>query len=186
MKEIPLTRGFRALVDDGDYEALSQHTWCVTILMAPRRLAAAMRKEGCRSILMHREIMAAPGGVQVDHIHHPDLEAKVIDNRRGNLRLASQSQNLGNARKLTGGTSLFKGVWFNKVRNKWYAGIAVSGKRQHLGSFTVEAYAALTYDLAAVRLFGDFALTNFPVPGSTNWIFGPTEPPELTAPEGKE
>ncbi|HKV10730.1 MAG TPA: hypothetical protein VJ725_21495 [Thermoanaerobaculia bacterium] len=39
------------------------------------------------------------------------------------------------------------------------------------GSYPEEALAAYAYDLAAVKAFGDHAQTNFPVPGSTAWIY---------------
>lgn len=179
MKEIPLTQGFVAIVDDGDYGHLARFKWCVRLgTRGGRRLADAMRLDGKRHIAMHREIMSAPAGILVDHIRQCDLAAKIIDNRRENLRLATYTQNQANSRKLAAASSIFKGARWYKRKRKWAAAIQSQKAREHLGYFDVEAYAALAYDLAAVRLFGAFALTNFPVPGSTNWIYGPLLPEE--------
>lgn len=123
---------------------------------------------------MHRLIMGNPTGV-VDHIAHSD-NPKIIDNRKSNLRLASHANNSQNSRKprRIGGvtTSIFKGVTRAKRGVLWQAQIRVFGKRKYLGLFAVEAYAAYAYDTEAVKHFGEFALTNFPIPGSSRSLFG--------------
>jgi hypothetical protein len=125
---------------------------------------------------MHRIIIAAPPGVEVDHRNHNGL-----DNRRSNLRLATTLQNAGNRRKQrvthSGGlpSSQYKGVtlasrfcgkgsdWRLRAKYNW---VAVIGK-QLLGYFTDEIQAALAYDEAALELYGEFALLNFPEEVST-------------------
>lgn len=167
---IPLTRGFVAWIDLEDIEALSPFKWC-----AVRRgdcvYAARGRRENNGTIYMHREIMGNPPGVQIDHKRHR-FERGVVDNRKSNLRLAPGSSNRMNLRKRKDNKhTIFKGVRL-LPSGKWQANITVRGNRRYLGNFQLEAYAALVYDLAAVESFGEFALTNFPVPGSTNWIYG--------------
>lgn len=169
MRSIPLSKGFTAIVDDEDYEALAQFRWWATV---DGRRAYAVREEGCSKIYMHRVIMKAGQGVKVDHRRH-SIKEMIVDNRRCNLRLASDSENGANRGKGFGrNASVFKGV-SRARRQRWRAAIERGDTSLYLGGFYNEGYAALAYDLAAVRLYGEFAVTNFPVPGSTQWLFGP-------------
>ncbi|MBV8278501.1 MAG: HNH endonuclease [Verrucomicrobia bacterium] len=104
---------------------------------------------------MHRLIVNAPPGVQVDHVNGDGL-----DNRRANLRLASATQNAHNRKIRRDNTSGFKGVRFDQSSQRWDARITFQGKRYYLGLFVTAELAARTYDQAARRLFGDFARTN--------------------------
>jgi hypothetical protein len=105
---------------------------------------------------MHRQVANPPDDLLVDHINHNGL-----DNRRSNLRFATDSTNQQNARKsITKTTSRFKGVDFVKPTGKWRARISVAGKRLFLGSFTDELDAALAYDNAARKYFGEYACLN--------------------------
>jgi len=88
---IPLSQNARAIVDPEDVELLEEYRWQ---LMAKNQLRYARRNEGKKTIYMHREIMNAPEGMQIDHINGNGL-----DNRKVNLRLCNNSQNQQNARK---------------------------------------------------------------------------------------
>lgn len=109
------------------------------------------KSKGVESI--HRVIMCPPPGMFVDHINHNKL-----DNRRCNLRICTPTQNMAN--RLTWGdkASVYKGVY--KSRKRWRASIMINGKKINLGSFDSQEDAAKEYDRAAIRLFGEFALTN--------------------------
>jgi len=120
---------------------------------------------------MHRLVLPTAEGFEVEHRKHRG-DIQVVDNRRSNLRPATDSQNQGNSRKPANCSSIFKGVTWDRARSKWQSRLMVDRRTRHQGRFAVEGFAALAYDLAAVKQFGEFALTNFPVPGSTNWIFG--------------
>jgi hypothetical protein len=171
VREIRLTHGFIALVDDEDWECLSRFRWHVTIRHG-NAYAATNKKRPLRGTwTMHRLIMDAPPGVFIDHVRHRPLSDRVVDNRRENLRVATNGQNCANQKKKAGKTSMFKGVSL-RPEGKWCAQIMKDGRAKHLGLFPTEALAARRHDLAAVEHFGDFALTNFPVPGSRQWIFG--------------
>lgn len=157
MKEIPLTQGYAALVDDEDFEELSKHKWCVSLMRAgPKARRAAPRDKGGKqgTILMHRQIMNAPFGMPVDHWDHDTL-----NNRKENLRVCTYSQNGANQRK-TRGSSRFKGVTWNKSRGKWQAQIEVAGHHKYLGLFLEEEKAAQAYNDEAAKRFLDFALLN--------------------------
>jgi hypothetical protein len=150
-KIIPLTQGKVALVDDNDYKWLNQWKW---YMYAIRGLFYARRGNG--GSLMHRLILGAPPGVQVDHRNGDGL-----DNRRGNLRLASHAENQHN-QKLSriNNTSGYKGVTWSKERRKWRAQIGVDGKTHYLGYYNNKLDAARTYNAAAEKLFGPFARLN--------------------------
>lgn len=108
-----------------------------------------------REIAIYRLIMDAPDGMDVDHQNHNPL-----DNRRCNLRICTEQQNMRNRRKLTPTSSKYKGVFWDKGSGKWRASIMVSGMTKWLGSFTNEMTAAQAYNSAARALFGDFACIN--------------------------
>lgn len=161
MKEIKLTQGKVALVDDEDYEYLNQWKWHYEYRKgrnpesgyAVRNMFVSKGK--FVKVRMHRVIMNAPTGVQVDHINHNGL-----DNRRSNLRLCSSAENQYGKRAIPH-SSRFKGVTWNKRDKKWQALIMKNGKTTSLGYFTSEYEAAKAYDKAAALIFGEFAKLNF-------------------------
>jgi len=156
--EIPLGKsGLVALVDVDDYELVSRYTWSplkgtrYPFLYARR----AWTHNGRRAQqLMHTLIMGATG---IDHRNHNGL-----DNRRANLRHATQAENTYNKRPHRGSTSRFKGVSFVRNTRSWVAQIMVNRRSIYLGTFTSEEEAACAYDEAARLAFGDYAYLNFP------------------------
>ena len=159
MKEIPLTKGKVALVDDEDYEWLKQSKWYA---QSSRSNFYACRKSKNQLSTqtkerMHRLIMSAPDNMEVDHINRNSL-----DNQRKNLRICTRSQNAMNTPKSIINTSGYKGViWFSRD-NKWRAEIRVFGKNKHLGLYENIIDAAHAYDEAAKKYRGEFAVLNFP------------------------
>ena len=158
-RAIHLTRGWVAWVDEEDYPAVSSENWCLFgggPYYAYRRSYPHGQHAKSKLILMHRELL---GGGLVDHREHHE-RIRVVDNRRGNLRLASALENARNARKIVRRSSPYKGV--SKTRRWWQARIRIDGSNTELGCFYTAEAAALAYDAAAMRHFGDFAWTNFP------------------------
>lgn len=152
-KQISLGHDRYVIVDDGDYEYLSRWKWCYQ----PRGHGYAARNSGrSKTFHMHRVILNAPKGMEVDHINGNGL-----DNRRCNLRLCTKAQNQHNQRPKRQGTSLFKGVSLNSAKRKWVAQVCVNKRKLHLGYFEDETEAAHAYDQAARLHFGEFARTNF-------------------------
>lgn len=157
-REISLANGKgSALVDDEDYELVSQYRWQLD------NAGYAKRGWGENGRIyierMHRLIMGAPPfeGAQVDHINGDRL-----DNRRINLRWATRRQNLGNSRRPSNNTSGYKGVSWDEARGMWRADITTSiGRRKFLGYFGTPEKAASAYDGAAIDCFGEFAKTNY-------------------------
>lgn len=152
-QRIPINNGAVVLVDDQDYALVSNHRW----YCKPGKItsyAQTVVKGHC--FRMHRLIMAAQPGQQVDHI-----DGNGLNNTRANLRIVTNSQNSMNRRKIRNASSQYKGVaWFTKA-GCWCAYIWVSGRNKHLGKFKYEAAAARAYDAAARQYFGEFARTNF-------------------------
>lgn len=62
------------------------------------------------------------------------------------------------------GSSKYKGVHWHKINKKWRAAISAGDNKIHLGMFTSELEAAKCYDLAAEKLYGEFARLNLAVP----------------------
>lgn len=158
MKEIPLTRSYITIVDDEDYEELMRHKWCVRWTSRgcyAGRGSKFSDKCSTDTILMHREIMKALPGEQVDHKDRDGL-----NNQRKNLRICTPTQNQQNRRKQNGCSSRFKGVSWNKEAKRWRAYILRDGIQCHLGYYGNEADAARAYNVAAIKHFGEFALLN--------------------------
>jgi hypothetical protein len=147
MKEISLTRGKVALVDDEDFDYLNQFNWYCTINNYACR---SIRKSGRRIVRMHRVITNPPDGFEVDHINMNKL-----DNRRENLRICNRSQNQSNRLAQKNSTTGYKGVYKN--RNKWTSQIQNHKTLIHLGTFDNIDDARKAYINKAKKLFGEFA-----------------------------
>jgi len=153
MKEIPLTRGKVALVDDADFEWLSHFKW--NCRPNHKAFYAFSWIDG-HSVSMHRLILNPSRKDSVDHINGDGL-----DNRRENLRICTASQNTANTRRFREGcSSKFKGVSWRRSRNRWLAYYRKDGRFVGLGSYKDEEEAARAYDEAAIEVFGEFAYTN--------------------------
>lgn len=158
MKELELTRGLVALVDDEDYDSVGAFKWHVV----GKRTIYARRDFGTdQYVLMHRAIIGAVDGQAVDHVN-----GNTLDNRRANLRIATAAENCMNRKRRSDCKSRFKGVRFcdrSKCgrQDRWTARIQTGGKRATVGSFKTEIAAAIAYDCAAREHFGPFARLNF-------------------------
>lgn len=158
MKYIILTSGNKVKVDDFKYNECLSYTWLENNNGYAYRkdyLGKIDGKYKYKSVLMHRWLTNAPRGKSIDHINGDSL-----DNRISNLRLCLNSENVRNAKRICTNTSGYKGVSWDKVRNKWTAYI-YHGKSINLGGYDLKEEAALAYDVAAKKYFGEYARTNF-------------------------
>lgn len=171
-KTIPLTQGYETIVDDDDYEMLrglaeegkAPRSWRILITDRKHRKKYYANgwypkkdREKRRSVLLHRLLMNPDNGLLVDH-----RDGNGLNNQRNNLRLATNAQNQQNSdgrpRK-----ARFKGLSFQPASSKcnpWQAYIQVNKKKINLGYFPTEIEAALAYNEAAKKHFGEFALLN--------------------------
>jgi hypothetical protein len=163
MKKIPLSRGMTAIVDDEDFERVSQFKWCVTChkernppdYYARRSIWCKQTKKSI-TVLMHRFILNAPPDKHVDH-----RDGNGLDNRRANLRLVTPAQNQQNLRRQQGKTG-FRGVQYDQRKRRHYARIKANNQKIWLGFFDSAEEAARAYDAAAIEHHGEFARLNFP------------------------
>ncbi len=88
----------------------------------------------------------------IDHINR--LKS---DNRIANLRCATQGQNLLNTGLFRHNTSGVRGVYWDRARQKWVAGIKINQKTIYLGGFDTIEEAASIRNAAALKSFGEFA-----------------------------
>jgi len=136
------------MIDAKDAERVLAFKWCAH---ESRGKWYARRRQGGREIKLHRFLMDAPSGVEVDHI-----DGDGLNNRRSNLRLSSHAQNSANQRRPKNNTSGYKGV--GRLEGRWYACIGGT----YLGWYDLPEVAARAYDTAARERFGEFAALNFP------------------------
>lgn len=154
MQQITLTKGAAAFVDDEDFAFLqtlrtpngrSIPAWCLNGGYAYNT------KLG----LLHRFLMQAPPGVDVDHIN-----GNKLDCRRDNMRFCTGAQNQQNRKTKFQGYSQFKGAHWDKHRQFWMARIRIDKKLVYLGSFGTDKEAGAAYNEAARKHFGEFASLN--------------------------
>jgi hypothetical protein len=149
-KEIQLTKGKTAMVDDEDYESLSKYKWHFTAQgYAARRETISYYNS--KIVTMHRSVLDYQGTLLVDHIN-----GNKLDNRKGNLRLATMAQNVMNSHKRSG---IYKGV-SRSSKNRHRARLTFQGKELNLGLFDNPHDAARMYNFWARDLFGEYATLN--------------------------
>jgi len=158
MAEIKLTQGKVAIADDSDFEYLNQFKWhaaCPDDKWYARRALPHAPGGKQKHITMQDDLLGKPPkGMEIDH-----KDGNGLNNKRDNIRVCTHHQNLMN-KAGHGETSKFKGVTRRKGMNKYRASIGFFGKVIHLGYFKKEEDAAIAYNNAALKYFGDFAKLN--------------------------
>jgi hypothetical protein len=143
MKEILLSKGKVAIVDNECYSELSKYKWYAAnkgkLWYAARRPRDS--SGNWKTIYMHTEIMSTPSGFEIDHINGDGL-----DNRKENLRVVTHRENQQNMHMLK--TSKHPGVNWDIKNRKWRATIYIGDKNKHLGLFTLEEDASVAYQNA--------------------------------------
>lgn len=153
MKEIPLTQGKVALVDDEDYDWLNQWKWYAAKTPTTYYATRGYFKQGKRhGVVMHRLILNVPSGLGTDH-----KDRNGLNNQRSNLRIATIRQNSRNRKRNNG--KRYIGVFFKS--GKYEASLTTDCKTYYLGRFVSEIEAAKAYDEMAKKMYGEFANLNF-------------------------
>lgn len=150
---IPLTKGHFAIIDDCDFERVSQYSWYSVL---GHKTHYAWTTINGKRVAMHRFLLGiTEPNIQCDHIN-----GRGYDNRRGNIRACTRAENQRNQGANKRNTSGFKGVSWNTRERRWRAQIKVNGKRIHLGHFISVVEAAKAYNEAAIKYHGEFANIN--------------------------
>lgn len=163
MAEIILTNSeFKVSIDDCHFDELNKYKWRCN----HNGYAEVDRKTKLytkyKTRKMHRiiyQIINGVGCLKPDNLidHH---DGCTFNNTSINLRLATHQQNNRNIKKRVGKTSKYKGVHWDKWKNRWISNITIDGKAKYLGSCMIETDAARKYNEAVLKYFGDWGLLN--------------------------
>jgi len=140
-----------ALINPDDYDLVSQYSW------HQNKKGYANTSINNKTFGMHRLLMGSPKGLVIDHINHIKL-----DNRRENLRILTNERNSKHQKKKKGSITKYKGVTYDKKRNKYSVFIRHDDQRKYIGSFDTELEAAEYYDLFIIHHKMDEINLNFP------------------------
>jgi hypothetical protein len=164
LKQISLTQGKFALVDDEDYDWLLQWKWYAYESSGNFYAGRQQRKleygNGKRKFIpMHRAIMEYHGfdikNKLIDHRNH-----ETLNNRKKELRICNHKENVANRKPKETKLSKYKGVYWNDKNNKWGAHLQNNKERKFLGYFNTELEAAVAYNKAALEYHKEFACLN--------------------------
>jgi hypothetical protein len=162
-KEIELTKGYVAIVDDKNFEKLNAIKWCACEDGNNVYALHSFKNDetGKREVIsMHRFIMGVPKKIKIDHV-----DGNGLNNLEENLRHCTNAENAHNMKiERKNNTTGFKGVSYypaNNSINPYSAHIGYRGKLIHLGYYTTVQQAARAYDRKAKELFGEFAALNY-------------------------
>jgi hypothetical protein len=152
--EIPLTRGFMALVDPADAADIFQYSWRVSLV---RGHVYALRTD-CRApgapktVFMHRQIMDAPPDLDVDH-----WDDNGLNNTRDNLRILTTGANIARSRSVRNQYG-YRGV---TCRGELFYGRVVFDRWQYYtAGFDTPADAARAREPLLISLFGKVAISH--------------------------
>jgi hypothetical protein len=145
------------LIDTADLPLVEPYYWYVE-KSKYTYYASTMTNAGGSSRPKRMHAMLFPSAVHVDH-----KDGDGLNNRRSNLRPATFSQNNANRRKISGTTSPFIGVSWDKKRERWFAKVKWQQKQYALGRFLYADEAATVRDIKMLALAGEFAKLNFKI-----------------------
>lgn len=159
MKKIRIAKDAYTIVDDEDYQYLSQFKWYYNKHRGYAHFGGRHSDLFRNKALMHRVILGlndkSSSHIEVDHINRDKL-----DNRKSNLRLCDHSSNQSNSKLRVNNSSGYRGVHWNKATKMWRCKITRHGKTYELGYFSDRIEAAKVYNDHSVNLFGEFAYLN--------------------------
>ena len=149
----------KLIIDKKDYPLIKDYTWRIHQDKGQRFYAIAHNKQKIfgpvKTINISHVILNLPTSVIIDHANSDGL-----DNRRSNLRPATNSQNGANRRKFRPTSSIFKGVTYKKKEKFFAVRLRLNDKIIYGGGFQSEIHAAQKYNELAIKYFGKFARLN--------------------------
>lgn len=166
MKNIALSRGYVAIIDDEDFEKVSQYKWHASQhekkIYAKRKRwipdesittkqGKYVKKGYYKTIALHRVILDAPDDMEVDHINGNPLDCRKI-----NLRVCSHEQNMWNLKGRSDSKSGYRGITWDKQTQKWRATLTYKKQFINIGRFDNLDDAIKAHQEKAKELFGEF------------------------------
>lgn len=162
MRQMQITGGYTALVDEDDYERLSRYRWTADVrksgVYAKRHIDKRWNGERMRIIIyLHMSVMGHPrGGKQIDH-----KDRNPLNNTKSNLRVCTPAENRRNSISWKTNKTGYRGV-DPRPSGRYGAYITHNYKNIFIGTYDTPEQAARAYDQKAIELFGEFANLNFP------------------------
>ena len=169
--KLHLRDNYYAVIDDEDYQRMVEYfenkkadpaRWSLTYSMDTKVNYYAVKRIGGRQgklWSLHRFIFHLRGidltDIEVDH-----RDGDGLNNQFSNLRIVTSSQNKTSRGVRSDSKSGYKGVEFQRQNNNWCAYICYGGKKRHLGVYLTAEKAALAYNGAAIKQWGEYAWTN--------------------------
>lgn len=139
--------------DKEDYDKIKDYCWSYN----NKGYVVATERGTRKSVFLHVLLMSpVPKDMKVDHKRHPPRNGQKYDNRKSNLEIKTNSQNMMNASLYTNNTSGVSGVTFTKANGKWQVRIGVGNKRIHVGYYDSFDDAVKTRKDAEIKYFGDY------------------------------
>lgn len=158
MIEIPLTKGYVAIVDDEDAD-LAEYKWRVLVHSNTNYAMRSIKKDGrSASMMFHRVLMEKVIGRPLEKLEVVDhIDGDGLNNLRSNVRLCTYSQNNMNKHKHKQPIAGMKGITRLKTKKEgWQAQIKINGKNVYLGVFPTAEEAYKAYCKVAIELHGEF------------------------------
>jgi hypothetical protein len=148
---VTLTQGYQAIIDAEDADFVGQWNWFA--YKKPNTVYAVRGKPSNGGLIrMHREILRAQDGFEVDHVDRNGL-----NNMKSNIRICTRDENMRNVGPIKGRST--KGVSWHKATGKWQARICAGGPQIYLGIYETEKLAQDAYNRACINMHGSFAVT---------------------------
>lgn len=149
MKTINLTQNKSVMVDNEDFEALSVHKWFYSTVGYACRSVVVDGKNS--RVYMHRQLMKPEKGMVIDHI-----DRNKLNNQKNNLRVVTAGHNNLNrdiATNSTGVTGVYYYPASSRRSKKWWAFVALNGKRHSLGYYLTKEEATMARSSAINGIF---------------------------------
>ncbi len=139
-------------VDTEDIPKIENYKWNLSYDAKNKKFLRVKAKINRKTISLH---FLLTGYKITDHI---DMD--IFNNRKSNLRECTIAENLRNRGKNKKNTSGYKGVYYDKKRNRWEAYIGFNNKQIFLGYYCILADAIMAYNNSAIKYHGEFANLN--------------------------
>lgn len=143
-----------AIVDDEDFIRVSQFSWRIGYTKVGRPNRVSLMERPYTNLA---NFILGIDGYVIDH-----KDGDVLNMTKLNFRVATQQQNVWNSGLRSDNQVGYKGVYImtGKRAKPFQAQIAKDGVKHYLGNFLTAEEAALAYNEAAKKLFGEFARLN--------------------------